>query len=142
MSAVLRTQEAAFEPMNESRLDEILRIEQSAYAHPWSRGNFSDSLRAGYQAQLLVADAVILGYFVAMKGVDEVHLLNITVAPAYQSQGWPCGRAARAPNGSGWRCAAATCAPRRSMSGRGSAASASARATTRTPTAGARTRSS
>ncbi len=88
MSAVLRTQEAAFEPMNESRLDEILRIEQSAYAHPWSRGNFSDSLRAGYQAQLLVADAVILGYFVAMKGVDEVHLLNITVAPAYQSQGW------------------------------------------------------
>ncbi|HWP12105.1 MAG TPA: ribosomal protein S18-alanine N-acetyltransferase, partial [Ramlibacter sp.] len=29
-----------------------------------------------------------LGYFVAMKGVDEVHLLNITVAPAYQHQGW------------------------------------------------------
>jgi [ribosomal protein S18]-alanine N-acetyltransferase len=23
-----------------------------------------------------------------MKGVDEVHLLNITVSPEYQSQGW------------------------------------------------------
>ena len=23
-----------------------------------------------------------------MKGVDEVHLLNITVAPAFQRQGW------------------------------------------------------
>ena len=23
-----------------------------------------------------------------MKGVDEVHLLNITVAPAFQGQGW------------------------------------------------------
>jgi ribosomal-protein-alanine N-acetyltransferase len=23
-----------------------------------------------------------------MQGVDEVHLLNITVAPAYQGQGW------------------------------------------------------
>jgi ribosomal-protein-alanine N-acetyltransferase len=37
-------------------------IEQTAYAQPWSRGNFADSLRAGYQAQLLVADGAILGY--------------------------------------------------------------------------------
>jgi ribosomal-protein-alanine N-acetyltransferase len=32
--------------------------------------------------------ATLLGYFVAMKGVDETHLLNLTVAPAYQRQGW------------------------------------------------------
>ena len=37
---------------------------------------------------LLLADETLLGYFVAMMGVDEVHLLNITVAPAYQRQGW------------------------------------------------------
>jgi ribosomal-protein-alanine N-acetyltransferase len=30
----------------------------------------------------------VLGYFVAMMGVDEVRLLNITVAPAHQRQGW------------------------------------------------------
>ena len=30
----------------------------------------------------------LLGYFVAMAGVDEVHLLNITVAPEFQGQGW------------------------------------------------------
>ena len=35
-----------------------------------------------------MADNTIVGYFVAMKGVDEVHLLNITVAPEYQGQGW------------------------------------------------------
>jgi ribosomal-protein-alanine N-acetyltransferase len=35
-----------------------------------------------------MADGNVLGYFVAMKGVDEVHLLNITVAPEYQGQGW------------------------------------------------------
>jgi ribosomal-protein-alanine N-acetyltransferase len=35
-----------------------------------------------------VADDTLLGYFVAMMGVDEVHLLNITVAPQHQSQGW------------------------------------------------------
>ena len=88
MSAVFKTIEAQFEPLTEARLDEVLAIEQVAYAQPWSRGNFSDSLRAGYQAQMLVADGTVLGYFVAMKGVDEVHLLNITVAPLYQGQGW------------------------------------------------------
>lgn len=88
MSAVFKTVEARFEPLTEARLDELLLIEQSAYRQPWSRGNFTDSLRAGYQAQMLVADGTILGYFVAMKGVDEVHLLNITVAPIYQGQGW------------------------------------------------------
>ncbi|HEY8360496.1 MAG TPA: ribosomal protein S18-alanine N-acetyltransferase [Ramlibacter sp.] len=88
MSAVFKTMEAGFEPMTESRLDEVLAIEASAYDHPWTRGNFADSLRSGYQGQLLCAGDTVLGYFVAMKGVDEVHLLNITVAPRSQGQGW------------------------------------------------------
>lgn len=88
MSAVFKTMEAGFEPMTEARLDEVVAIERAAYGHPWTRGNFSDSLRSGYQAQLLCAGATLLGYFVAMKGVDEVHLLNITVAPEFQGHGW------------------------------------------------------
>jgi ribosomal-protein-alanine N-acetyltransferase len=66
----------------------VLHIEQRSYAHPWSRSNFTDTLASGYEAQLLLAGDTLLGYFVAMKGVDEVHLLNITVAPEYQRQGW------------------------------------------------------
>jgi ribosomal-protein-alanine N-acetyltransferase len=88
MSAVFKSMEAGFEPMTEGRLDEVVAIERRAYSHPWTRGNFSDSLRSGYQAQLLCAGDVVLGYFVAMLGVDEVHLLNITVDPRYQGQGW------------------------------------------------------
>ncbi|HEY1230283.1 MAG TPA: ribosomal protein S18-alanine N-acetyltransferase [Ramlibacter sp.] len=88
MSAVLTADEAAFEPMSEARLGEVLPIERSSYDHPWTHGNFVDSLRSGYQAQLLCAPDRVLGYFVAMKGVDEVHLLNITVAPADRGQGW------------------------------------------------------
>ena len=88
MSAVLQPAQVRFEPLAEARLDEVVAIEASAYEHPWTRGNFSDSLRSGYQAQVLVGGDTILGYFVAMKGVDEVHLLNITVAPEHQSQGW------------------------------------------------------
>ena len=80
--------EVRFEPLTPARLDALLPIEQSAYSHPWSRGNFSDSMAAGYQLQCLVGGADVLGYFVAMAGYREVHLLNITVAPAFQHQGW------------------------------------------------------
>lgn len=88
MSAVFTPVEARFEPLTEARLDQVVAIEGLAYEHPWTRGNFIDSLRSGYQAQLLGANGTVLGYFIAMKGVDEVHLLNLTVAPAYQGQGW------------------------------------------------------
>jgi ribosomal-protein-alanine N-acetyltransferase len=88
MSARLDMLEAGFEPMTVDRLGAVMAIEQLAYAQPWTQANFVDSLRAGYQGQLLVAGQMLLGYFVAMRGVDEVHLLNITVAPALQGQGW------------------------------------------------------
>ena len=88
MSAVLSSIPARFEAMLPGRLPQVLAIEQNAYAHPWSLVNFRDALNAGYQAQLLMGDEQVLGYFVAMRGVDEVHLLNITVAPVHQRQGW------------------------------------------------------
>lgn len=92
MNAVVKPLEAQFEAMTPAWLEVVARVEHSAYAHPWSKGNFSDSLNAGYQAQLLTAGlppkVELLGYFVAMKGVDEVHLLNIAVAPAHQRRGW------------------------------------------------------
>ena len=88
MSAVFKSVEAQFEPMGDAAVDEVVVLERAAYAHPWTRGNFIDSIRSGYQAQRLIAGDALLGYFVAMKGVDEVHLLNITVAPGWQGQGW------------------------------------------------------
>ena len=48
MNAVLKP-EVRLEPLTEARLDDVLRVENSAYAHPWTRGNFVDSLKAGYQ---------------------------------------------------------------------------------------------
>ena len=88
LPSALHAVHAHFEPMGAAHLDAVLAIEQSAYSHPWSRRNFSDSIAAGYQLQCLVAGAELLGYFVAMAGYREVHLLNITVAPAHQRQGW------------------------------------------------------
>lgn len=88
MSAVQNLVEARFAALTPQWLDAVLRVEQQAYARPWARTNFTDSLTSGYQAQLLLAEDTLLGYFVAMKGVAEAHLLNLTVAPEYQRQGW------------------------------------------------------
>lgn len=88
MSAVLKPVEARLEPLEVARLEQVLQIEQRAYPHPWTRGNFLDALKSGYHARALLAGEELLGYYVAMQGVDEVHLLNITVSPDYQQQGW------------------------------------------------------
>ena len=70
------------------QLDALMAVEQRAYSHPWSHGNFTDSLASGYQIELLLGGDQLIGYFVAMPGVEEAHLLNITVAPEFQQQGW------------------------------------------------------
>ena len=77
------------QPMTVASLDALMPIELAAYAFPWTRGNFIDSLAAGYAAEVLTDErGHVLGYFLAMAGVDEMHLLNITVAPAVQGRGF------------------------------------------------------
>ena len=88
MNAIVRPAEAEFAPMSPEWIDAVMAVETRAYPHPWTRGNFLDSLSAGYEAQMLRAGSTLLGYFVAMRGLDEVHLLNITVDPDHQGQGW------------------------------------------------------
>jgi ribosomal-protein-alanine N-acetyltransferase len=79
----------ALSAMTAADVDTVMAIESGVYAFPWTRGNFIDSLAAGYIAQLLRVgvDTPPIGYFVAMAGVDETHLLNITVAAPHQRQG-------------------------------------------------------
>ncbi|RZL37243.1 MAG: ribosomal-protein-alanine N-acetyltransferase [Rubrivivax sp.] len=72
-------------------LTEVMAVERGAYPVPWTHGNFVDSLAAGYPAEVLRGPrAELLGYWVAMPGVDELHLLNITVAQAWQGRGLAC----------------------------------------------------
>ena len=88
MSALPQPRQRTLLPMHAAHLEAVMAIEAGAYAFPWSRGNFVDSLAAGYDARVLYDEqGEILGYFVAMAGVDEMHLLNITVAPAAWHQG-------------------------------------------------------
>ncbi len=97
-----------FAPMTQEALQLVAEVEKTAYSHPWTLRHFQDSLQTGYLMQMLVAQPSpaqtrqlpwlgsptlpdgrhLLGYVLAMQGVDEVHLLNITTAPAHQRRGW------------------------------------------------------
>ncbi len=78
-------------PKEQAHKPAVLAIEQAVYPCAWTRGNFVDSLAAGHSAQVLrAADGTIAAYSVAMAGVQEMHLLNLTVAPSWQHRGHAC----------------------------------------------------
>ena len=91
--------ELSFLPMQKADLEEVLKIESISHAHPWTSGNFSDSLAAGHWAYCIrpQADQVVKGsyldpsilwaYCILYPAVDELHLLNITVSPQLRNLG-------------------------------------------------------
>src|SRR3977135_722347 len=86
MSAVLKdVPELA--SMREQDLAEVVAIESAVYSHPWTRGNFADSLRAGYECRTLRLGAELVGYFILMVAAGEAHLLNLSIAAAHQRGG-------------------------------------------------------
>ncbi|MEO6362627.1 MAG: ribosomal protein S18-alanine N-acetyltransferase [Caldimonas sp.] len=88
MSACFDLSASVLRPMSLAGLDGVMALEMGVYPFPWSRGNFVDSLAAHYTAWTLNRPTgELLGYCVAMAGVAEMHLLNITVAPAVQRHG-------------------------------------------------------
>ncbi len=87
MSAVLAPQVEML-PMNGGDLDEVMAIESAVYPFPWSRGNFSDALAAGYSAWVCRVGGELVGYAIVMMAVDEAHLLNISVAGKRQGLGF------------------------------------------------------
>ncbi len=92
--------ELSFMPMQIADLDEVLAIESVSHIHPWTRGNFSDSLAAGHWAYCIRPQAnqhsaagtfldssVLWAYCILYPAVDELHLLNITVSPKLSGMG-------------------------------------------------------
>jgi len=68
-------------------IDAIVRIEQRVHAHPWTRGNFVDAIISGYVCKVYAEGNEVLGYAVLMQAVDEVQLLNISIAAEHQRRG-------------------------------------------------------
>lgn len=79
---------AEFFPMNERDLDQVAALEASLQPFPWSRGNFADSLTAGYSVWVCRLGGELIGFSVVMSVIDEAHLLNIGVAARHHGQGF------------------------------------------------------
>ena len=101
--------ELSFMPMQTADLDSVLAIEAISHIHPWTKGNFSDSLAAGHWAYCIrpapsdssgvhgnidstsqgtyLDPQVLWAYCILFPAVDELHLLNITVSPKLRKLG-------------------------------------------------------
>lgn len=91
--------ELSFLPMQIADLDEVLKIESVSHIHPWTKGNFSDSLAAGHWAYCIrpqsdqmvkgsyLDPAILWAYCILFPAVEELHLLNITVSPHLRKLG-------------------------------------------------------
>ncbi len=73
--------------MTPEHLDDVANIEQSVQSFPWTRGNFSDGLQAGYGAWVAVQGERVVGFCMVMFAPDVAHVLVIAVTPEVQKQG-------------------------------------------------------
>jgi ribosomal-protein-alanine N-acetyltransferase len=86
VSALLKAM-PQYRRMEIADLDAVMAIENVIYAHPWTRGNFSDSLHEGYHCWVLELDGRLIGYTVVAIAVGEAHLLNLSIAVECQRRG-------------------------------------------------------
>ena len=73
--------------MTAADLDAVIAIENAIYPYPWTRGNFRDSLAAGYQCWMVECGGGAVGYTVAMVAAGEAFLLNLSVTRTWQRRG-------------------------------------------------------
>jgi ribosomal-protein-alanine N-acetyltransferase len=80
---------AQFYRLSFADVDRVLAIEQQLYSHPWTRGNFHDSLYNAHEMfGLQDASNNLIAYYVLMPVVDEMHLLNFAISTQYQGLGY------------------------------------------------------
>lgn len=77
----------ALRPMGYGDVEAVAAIEASVQAFPWTPGNFSDGLRAGYDGWVAHRHDRVIGFSMTMHAPDIAHLLVIGVAPETQREG-------------------------------------------------------
>jgi tRNA threonylcarbamoyladenosine biosynthesis protein TsaB len=75
------------EPMTPAHLDDVVAIERSVQAFPWTRGNFADGLEAGYAAWVVRQGGQTVGFCMTLFAPDVAHVLVIAVKPDHQHRG-------------------------------------------------------
>lgn len=74
--------------MEEKDLDAVMAIEEISFQTPWSRQSFETELRKEISiCKVAVIGRDVVGYLIEWIVLDEVHIANIAVHPAWRRRG-------------------------------------------------------
>lgn len=79
----------AFVDMVPSDLPEVVAIERASFPNPWTGPLFLQELQVGFSRTIVARgdDGAILGYLCRWLVADEIHVLNVAVAPSARGRG-------------------------------------------------------
>ena len=79
--------------MRKEDIDQVLAIEHASFSMPWSGNLFMSEFRSPLVSTLLVSlsstepKRIVTGYIVFWLIADEMHILNLAVAPGHRQHG-------------------------------------------------------
>jgi len=75
------------EGIGEETLDAIDAIARVALPERWSRHSLQQALKNGYELRVCRDGGAIVAYLLSQDVVDETHIMQLAVSPAYRRQG-------------------------------------------------------
>ena len=82
---------ALLRPAQSSDVAEIVRIERTSFADPWSEESFERILggqAAIFHVVVVPPESAVVGYIIAFSVGADAELLNVAVAPDYRGRGF------------------------------------------------------
>jgi len=68
-------------------IDAVFDLNQQLFAEKWSKKSLLDVMQSGFDLYVCESDKKIAAYILSQDILDEVHIMQVAVAPAYQRQG-------------------------------------------------------
>ena len=86
---VIWSYDVTIDPLIESDLDDVVRIERDSFSVPWTRKMFHDELAGNPFASLFVSreGGTIVGYACYWVIFEELHIMNLAVSPSHHRRG-------------------------------------------------------
>lgn len=77
--------------MNETHLDDVVKIENTCFAHPWAREDLAKQIELDTSSFLVAeVDGAVVGYMGLQIFSGEGYVTNVAVLPQYRKQGIAC----------------------------------------------------
>ena len=71
----------------EDDLTAVYELNCNSFSESWSRKGLKDTLESGYELLICMDHEFLAGYQLSHDVLDEVHIMQVAVAPAYRRKG-------------------------------------------------------